>query len=141
MFIGKIVKSDSHINYVCQVYGPHEIEVQPDPAHYAFARFVRIALRAGFSDEGRGTTTYIIGVIYDTLLLNPAFGTLGPRLSNEVQVEMFSPDYISEKVILISILILGTMELRLTEGIRTEVVSAMQGVPLLTAELGSEIEA
>lgn len=146
MFIGKIVKSDSHINYVCQVYGPHEVETQPDPEHYAFGRFVRIALRAGLSDASRSDggqeiTTYIVGVIYDTLLLNPAFGTLGPRLSTPVQVEVFSPDYLSEQMTLISILVLGTLELRPGEGESEEVISAVQGIPLLSADLGGEIEA
>ena len=46
MFIGKIVKSDSHINYVCQIYGPREVEAQPGPADYAFGRFVRVAVRS-----------------------------------------------------------------------------------------------
>ena len=46
MYIGKIVKSDSHINYVCQIYGPREVELEPSPADYAFGRFVRIAVRA-----------------------------------------------------------------------------------------------
>ena len=32
MNIGKIVKSDSHINYVCQIHGPLEFDQQPDPA-------------------------------------------------------------------------------------------------------------
>src|SRR5690349_25000035 len=86
MFIGKIVKSDSHINYVCQIYGPREVELEPTPTDYAFGRFVRIAVRSeqpedhdaqvilalGKSSEPR---TYATGVIYDTILLNPAFGS------------------------------------------------------------------
>ena len=63
----------------------------------------------GKSTEPR---TYAIGVIYDTILLNPAFGSLGPRLSNETQVELFSPDYISEKAVLIYVMVLGMMEQR-----------------------------
>ena len=51
MFIGKIVKSDSHINYVCQIYGPREVEVKPGPADYAFGRFVRVAVRSGHTDD------------------------------------------------------------------------------------------
>jgi hypothetical protein len=46
MEIGKIVKSYSHINYVCHIYGPREVEQEPAPADYAFGRFVRIALRS-----------------------------------------------------------------------------------------------
>ncbi len=151
MFIGKIVKSDSHINYVCQIYGPREVEVEPSPADYAFGRFVHVAVRAehahdphsdlnfalGISYEPK---TYAVGVIYDTILLNPAFGSLGPRLSNETQVELFSPDYISEKAVLIYVMVLGMMELRMTPNGEAEFLSAMHGVPLLSLELGSEIE-
>ncbi len=78
MYIGKIVKSDSHINYVCQIYGLREVELEPNPTDYAFGRFVRIAVRSeqpedhdaqmilalGKSSEPR---TYAIGVIYDTI--------------------------------------------------------------------------
>ena len=49
--IGKIVKSFSHINYVCQIYGPLEVEVPPYPADYAFGHFVRVAVRSRLLDE------------------------------------------------------------------------------------------
>ena len=151
MFIGKIVKSDSHINYVCQIYGPREVEVEPGPPDYAFGRFVRIAVRSSQLDNPDTTldlalgisqepVTYAIGVIYDTILLNPAFGSLGPRLSNETQVELFSPDYISEKAVLIYVMVLGMMELRPSPSESPGVLSTMHGVPLLSLELGSEIE-
>src|SRR5438128_7771993 len=153
MFIGKIVKSDSHINYICQIYGPREVEVEPGPADYAFGRFVRVAIRSEQSDSddphsdlnfalgiSQEPVTYAVGVIYDTILLNPAFGSLGPRLSNETQVELFSPDYIAEKAVLIYVMILGMMELRRTPTGTAEFLSVMHGVPLLSLELGSEIE-
>src|SRR6266550_5958666 len=151
MFIGKIVKSDSHINYVCQIYGPREVEVEPGPADYAFGRFVRIGLRSEQPDDPHSDLnfalgishepkTYAVGVIYDTILLHPAFGSLGPRLSNETQVELFSPDYISEKAVLIYVMVLGMMEQRPVPGSQPEVLSVMHGVPLLSLELGSEIE-
>ncbi len=149
MFIGKIVKSDSHINYVCQIYGPREVETEPGPADYAFGRFVRIAIRPAQGDDtssldyalgiSQEPITYVVGVIYDTILLNPAFGSLGPRLSNEAQVELFSPDYISEKAVLIYVMVLGMMEIQ-TSAEGTTILSTMQGVPLLSLELGSEIE-
>src|SRR5258708_22573902 len=118
--IGKIVKSYSHINYVCQISGPLEVEVPPHPADYAFGRFVRVAVRSRLLDESgvRQDTNlsrqdepscYTVGVIYDTILLNPAYGSLGPRLSTETQVKVFSPDYLSELVILVDVLTLKTM--------------------------------
>src|SRR6266516_3987189 len=151
MYIGKIVKSDSHINYVCQIYGSREVEVEHGLSDYAFGCFVRVAVRSGLSDDpnarldlalgkSQESITYAIGVIYDTILLNPAFGSLGPRLSNETQVELFSPDYISEKAVLIYVMVLGMMEQRVHPGGQAEFLSTMHGVPLLSLELGSEIE-
>ncbi|HTK11496.1 MAG TPA: hypothetical protein VL485_30270 [Ktedonobacteraceae bacterium] len=151
MFIGKIVKSDSHINYVCQIYGPREVEIEPSPADYAFGRFVRVAVKSRQSDDPDAALDYAlglsqepvnhaIGVIYDTILVNPSFGSLGPRLSNETQVELFSPDYISEKAVLIYIMILGMLETEPTSSGEQSILNTMHGVPPLSLELGSEIE-
>ncbi len=152
MIIGKIAKSDSHINYVCQIFGPHEVETVPTSPDYAFGRFVRVAIRASQDEDDKAyeptgmhghpqeSITYAVGVIYDTILVNPQFGALGPRLSNETQVELFSPDYISEKAVLVYIMILGTMVIRQSLENQSEVLSVMHGVPLLSLDLGSEIE-
>jgi hypothetical protein len=150
MFIGKIAKSDSHIIYVCRVYGPREVEAEPLPTDYAFGRFVRIAIRSALSlhpeanqppvyGKNNESANYAVGVIYDTILLNPTFGSLGPRLYNESQVEIFSPDYLSEKATLIYVLALGTIEQFVSEDGATKVLVS-QGVPLPTLDLGSEVE-
>src|SRR5262249_38485195 len=125
--IGKIVRSESHVRYTCQVYGPGEVAVPPAPADFAFGSFVRIPLRASAARPSStllaappsadvvafslpSTTPKLrdaqarlsaIGLIYDTILVNPAFGALGPRLSNDEQVEIFSPDYLSERAVLV----------------------------------------
>jgi len=154
--IGKIVRSESHVRYTCQVYGPGEVAVPPEPADYAFGSFVRLPLRASSaraldaplagppsadvvafslppgSREGHADLT-AIGLIYDTILVNPAFGTLGPRLSNDEQVALFSPDYLSERAILISVLLLGTM----AGGDKAPHV--LHGVPALAPDLGAEV--
>lgn len=152
MDIGKIVKSSSHIAYVCQVYGPREVEQAPVPADYAFGRFVRVQVRSKqASSHGEQRTpelenmsseprTYVIGVIYDTILVNPEFGSLGPRLSDGNQVELFSPDYISERAVLVSIMVLGMFQEQLPTVGHSEMRCIRHGVPLLSLELGSEIE-
>lgn len=116
--IGKIVKSNSHVEYVCQVYNPGERAEVPTPADYAFGRFVRVlSVQAGQPD--------LIGVIYNTILMNPEFGTLGPRLSSAPELEIFSPDYLSEKATLVGILVVGSMPP--AEG------PAFQGIPPFSA--------
>jgi hypothetical protein len=141
--IGKIVRSESHVRYTCQVYGPGEVAAPPEPADYGFGSFVRVPLRAtsarASSPLPLPTATaeaehaWAVGLIYDTLLVNPAFGTLGPRLSNEEQVVLFSPDYLSERAVLVSILLLGTM------GGSRQSPRVAHGIPPLAPDLGAEV--
>jgi hypothetical protein len=148
--IGKVVKSSSHINYVCQIYGPLEVEVPPYPSDYAFGHFVRVAVRSKLFDASRvrrdtnlsrndEPSCYTVGVIYDTMLLNPTFGSLGPRLSTETQVELFSPDYLSERAVLVHVIMLGTMEQRRVSS-GTPKTRIVQGVPADALELDSSVE-
>ena len=82
---------------------------------------------------------YIVGVIHDTTLLNPSFGLVGPRLSNEALVELFSPDYLSEKMVLVHVIMLGMMEqYRLSNG--TPKTRIVHGIPALSLELNSDVE-
>ncbi len=153
MIIGKVVKSDSHITYACQVYSAGEVEVQPDPSDCAFGQFVRAAVRGssaasqaaganghisgGHRSGQQGGETWAIGIIYDTILLNPAFGTLGPRLSNAEQMEIFSPDYLSERAMLVYFSVLGLMERASPTSTHWRV---SHGVPPVALELGCEVE-
>jgi hypothetical protein len=150
VIIGKIVKSYSHISYVCQIYGPFEVEVPPKASDYAFGRFVRVVVHSSLSEVSwikRDTdsqrsddpSSYTIGVIYDTTLLNPSFGLVGPRLSNEAQVELFSPDYLAEKAVFVHVMMLGMMEQsRVANG--TPKTRILHGVPALPLELDSSVE-
>lgn len=112
--IGKIVNSNSHTDYICQVYGSGEIDNPPAPADYGFGTFVLMPL----SEEAG-----IVGVVYDTKLFNPDFGNLGPRLSSEPDLEIFSPDYLAEKMTLVGIKTLGVLD---SNG------DAKQGIPPLS---------
>jgi hypothetical protein len=160
--IGKIVRSESHVRYICQIFSPGEVPAPPEPADYAFGTFVRIPLRITSTRAANALpppltssdalmeldgdvsgdvalvpaaptgAAWAIGLIYDTILLNPAFGTLGPRLSNDEQVELFSPDYLSERAVLVSILLLGTLS-------GSASMRAHQGVPPIAPDLGAEV--
>ena len=123
MPIGKLVKSNAHTDYVCQIYGPGEVEMPPSSADYAFGAFVRIPLE--------GSTSDLIGLIYDTQLFNPDFGNLGPRLSPAPDLAVFSPDYLAEKVTLVGITALGTLA---PDG------TATHGVPPLAAQIDALVE-
>jgi hypothetical protein len=150
VIIGKIVKSNSHINYVCQIYGPLEIEVLPEVAAYTFGHFVRVAVHSKLSDLSRNrperdqsmdqeSSCYTVGVIYDTQLLNPTFGSLGPRLSTETQVELFSPDYLAEKAVLVHLIMLGMVELHRSSSGPLK-IHIVHGIPSFPLELNSSVE-
>ena len=99
--LGKLIRSNSHTDFVCQIYGPSEIEALPASADHAFGTFVHIPLGE--------TANELIGLIYDTQLFNPDFGNLGPRLSPAPDLAVFSPDYLAEKVTLVGITAVGTV--------------------------------
>lgn len=145
--IGKIVRSESHVRYTCQVYAPGETATPPAPEDYSFGSFVRIPLRSGpampdalIAPPGDALPGHIpaeswaVGLIYDTILMNPAFGATGPRLSNDAQVELFSPDYVVERAVLLSVLLLGVIEQGADGRMRVS-----HGVPALAPDLGAVV--
>lgn len=139
MNLGTITRSASQLRYLCQVYGPHEVEVVPDPREYAFGRFVKVALRPARLNErsaelspelaGEGVL-YVVGVICDTVLYTPSAQFTGHRLSNETQREIFTPDSLCEQAVVVTLQMLGMMELQATQGGQPHVVTRMHGIPL-----------
>ena len=122
MPLGKIIKSNSHTDYICQVYGPGEVETPPAREDYAFGTFVQVEL---------GDDRWLVGIIYDTMLFNPDFGRLGPRLSPKPELAVFSPDYLNEKATLVGIAAVGMMD---------TASNAVQGVPPLAASTDALVE-
>ncbi len=121
MYIGKIVNSSSHVEYVCQVYGPAEAEEVPIPLEYCFGAFV------GIEQEEGGC---LVGLISNTMLLNPEFGNLGPRLSPQEELTVFSPDYLAEQATLVAITVIGALP---NQG------PALQGVPAVSASIDARV--
>ena len=116
MKIAKIVSSNSHIDYIGRVIGDMDVETPPGSADYGFAQFVSVPME---SEE-------IVGVIYDSKLVNPEYANYGPRLSPKPALGNFSPDYLNEQGILIGILLLGSLDSggRVAHGVPRRVVPA-----------------
>lgn len=121
MKIARIVSSNSHIDYVGRVIDSLDVAEPPGAEDFGFAQFVRLPI----DDE-----TEIIGVIYDSILVNPDYSNFGPRLSPKPELGSFSPDYLNEQGVLIGILLLGTKEKdgKITHGVPRRVVPAGQDV-------------
>lgn len=98
--LAKIVKSNSHVDYIGRVIDALDADAPPASADYGFAQFVYLPL------DGED----VIGVIYNSLLANPDYGNYGPRLSPLPDLSVLSPDYINEQGLLVGILLLGWRE-------------------------------
>jgi hypothetical protein len=122
MKIAKIVKSNSHVDYVGRVIDSLDVAEPPSAEDYGFAQFVSLPLE---NDEE------IVGVIYNSILINPDYANYGPRLSPKPELGGFSPDYLNEQGLLIGILLLGTSrrkEGKVLHGVPRRVVPAGQDV-------------
>ncbi len=119
MKIAKIVSSNSHIDYIGRVIDDLDSDMPPGAADYGFAQFISIPME----------TEEIVGVIYDSKLINPEYANYGPRLSPKPALGNFSPDYLNEQGILIGILLLGSLGAgKINHGVPRRVVPAGQDV-------------
>jgi hypothetical protein len=98
--LAKIVKSNSHIDYVGRILDSLDAAAPPSAADFGFGQFVSLPLE----------NTEVIGVIYNSQLANPEYGNYGPRLSPQTDLSVLSPDYLNEQGLLIGILLLGWRE-------------------------------
>ena len=112
MNIAKIVSSNSHIDYVARVFDGMKA------ADHSFGQFVSIA---GEGEE-------VIGVIYDSRLVNPEYGSFGPRLAP--RAAHVNPDYVNEPGVLLGILLLGVIN---SSG------NPVQGVPPRIVQPGQDV--
>ena len=92
--IAKIVSSNSHIDYIARVGDTSE----SSEGDRWFGQFVGL-------DVG---SEKIVGVIYDSRLVNPEYGSFGPRLAPKAT--HVNPDFVHEPGILIGILLLGAID-------------------------------
>lgn len=108
MRLGKVVKSNSHCDYVVQVDDPFDTREPPDPDDYGFGTFVKLV-----DPDGR---LWAVGLIYNSQLFNPAFPANGPRLSSEPD-PIFTPDLIRETLTLLGVVLVGWMDAKRSCGV------------------------
>lgn len=122
--IAKIVKSNSHVDYVARVIDRLDAEEAPAATDYGFAQFVSAPV---------GDTEEVVGVVYTTMLANPEYGNYGPRLSSHAELAVLSPDYLDEQGVLLGVLLVGWRE-RAGGG-----WAARQGVPRRVVPVGQDV--
>lgn len=100
MKIAKIISSNSHIDYVARVIDELDSDDPPTAEDFGFAQWVSVPM----------ADADVVGVIYDSKLVNPEYANYGPRLSPKPALGNFSPDYLNEQGILLGILLLGSFD-------------------------------
>ncbi len=98
--LGKVVKSNSHCDYVVQLDDDMSTSSPPLPGDFGFGSFVKLA---------NGDRPPIVGIIYNSQLVNPTFLNNGPRLSTEPD-PVFAPDLIHETRTLLGVVLIGILE-------------------------------
>lgn len=101
MRLGKVVKSNSHCDYIVELDDQFDVDAPPQATDYGFGSFVKLEDDAGHH--------WAVGLIYNTQLFNPMFLSNGPRLSSDPD-PLFTPDLITETRTLLGTVLIGTLE-------------------------------
>ncbi len=131
MQIGKVVGSNSHTEYLCQIIKNDENAILP--GHYALGNFLIAGSAPG--EETRGSevsgngASGMVGVVTDTKLVDPAYARFGLRTLPEDDLSLISPDYLDERMTLISIIPVG----KISSG------EANHGIPAESIPLGTPV--
>lgn len=120
MRLGKVVKSDSHCDYIVQVDDAMEVVTPPPPEDYGFGRFVKLDT----SERHWG-----VGVIYNSQLFNPMYLSTGPRLTTTPD-PLFTPDLLRDTRTLLSVVLIGT---------QTDPSYGWQGIPRLVVPVNTPV--
>jgi len=100
--LGKVVKSNSHCDYVVQLDDTLGVVSPPNPEDYGFGSFVKL-------ESQNPDRHWAVGLIYNSQLFNPQFLNSGPRLSSEPN-PLFTPDLVTETRILLGTVLIGSLE-------------------------------
>ena len=126
--IGSIVNSESHMDYTVEIYNSHAVEREPKPHEYGFGQPVFVHTTVD------GTDHVVMGVIYDTQLVDPDQGRAGPRLAGDDQ-RQFTPGYVEEQTTFAGVALVGTAEVAPDDSIR----DPDHGMPSWTLSVEDEV--
>jgi hypothetical protein len=120
--LGKVVKSNSHCDYVVQVDDAQDVSLPPSPEDCGFGQFVSF-------DSDRH---WAVGLVYNSQLFNPMFLNTGPRLSSEPD-PLFTPDLVQETRTLLGVVLVGTLEQK------DEPIYGKQGIPQVVVPANTSV--
>ncbi|WP_319633255.1 hypothetical protein [Romeriopsis navalis] len=98
----------------------------PRPDDYGFGTFVKL-------EDPKPGRHWAVGLVYNSQILNPAFNSLGPRLSSEPD-PLFTPDLIAETRTLLWTVLIGNLET--IKGKH----HGIQGIPRVVVPVNTEVQ-
>ena len=123
MRLGKVVKSNSHCDYIVQLDDAMSYLAAPQPDDYGFGCFVKL------DSEDRH---WAVGLVYNSQLFNPMFLNMGPRLTSDPD-PLFTPDLISETRTLLWTVLIGTLEMQDGE------FYGVHGIPKIVVPVNTQV--
>jgi hypothetical protein len=99
MRLGKVVKSNSHCDYIVQVDDAMDFAQAPLPDDFGFGPFVKL-------EDDRH---WAVGIVYNSQLFNPLFLNTGIRLTSEPD-PLFTPDQVQEVRTLLWTVLVGELD-------------------------------
>jgi hypothetical protein len=110
--LGKVVKSNSHCDYVVQLDTQNDVNNPPKTEDYGFGQFVKF----------ESSRHWAVGIVYDSQLFNSSFLNSGPRLTSAPD-PIFTPDLVQDTCVLLSVALVGSLQ---SDGGSTY---GLQGIP------------
>ena len=97
--LGKVVKSNSHCDYVVQLDTQNDVDSPPQTEDYGFGQFVAF----------ESSRHWAVGIVYDSQLFNASFLNSGPRLTSAPD-PIFTPDLIQDTCVLLNVALVGSLQ-------------------------------
>lgn len=97
--LGKVVKSNSHCDYVVQLDTQNDVDYPPQTEDYGFGQFVAF----------ESSRHWAVGIVYDSQLFNSSFLNSGPRLTSAPD-PVFTPDLIQDTCVLLNVALVGSLQ-------------------------------
>lgn len=121
MRLGKVVKSNSHCDYIVQVDDAMDYVDAPQADDYGFGTFVKL-------EDDRH---WAVGIVYNSQLFNPLFMNSGIRLTSEPD-PLFTPDQVQEVRTLLWTVLVGCLNTKEGYGV--------QGIPRVVVPVNTPVE-
>ncbi len=123
MRVGKVVKSNSHCDYLVQVDELTDFMDAPRSEDYGFGTFVKL-------EDGK--KHWAVALVYNSQLINPHFNNLGPRLTSEPD-PIFAPDLIVETRTVLGTILIGKLDSDLDS------IYGIQGIPSVVVPVDTPV--